>query len=468
MKDSKIPLWPLYAADALMFVIVLSIALPSAFRGESMGAAQTSVCCLTVLAGMFLALAPYWLGYKKDIATRHEHTEEARKNFEIIFDELAALRLALADLVERIENGEEKFASAAELQKKFEGFRSLSEKKFLEYDELCESAGGEISKCGVSIKNLKASVEELGADMVVLKELFSASNEAKSDEFDAIREEIAHIKDSVAEGDRPADAELPKVPGSFSGANIPEGGLLKRAFGNAESAKASVEKFVSMSPKAAVEGGDDLEEPPFDECPAPPDNTPGDSSKNASGLVAGETGATRFSDAELDSAADSDSDSADDSGYDPADDSEADGDFFERADSPSEVESAENLKSDSGKPAAKSAESETGMLFDNLPLSRERPVKPKKGDAVITVNALIGIGNKPFIRGNDAGLSPDRGVEMDYVEIGKWRYVLPEFSGELRYSVLKNDSVPPNGESEFSISPGEKRELNLFFPLDQI
>lgn len=108
------------------------------------------------------------------------------------------------------------------------------------------------------------------------------------------------------------------------------------------------------------------------------------------------------------------------------------------------------------------------MLFDNLPESRESPVKPKKGDAVIVVNALIGIGNKPYLRGDGAGLSPDKGVPMDYIEIGKWRYVLRDFDGELHYTILKNDEVPPNGESNFSISCGQKNELNLFFPIDPV
>ena len=57
---------------------------------------------------------------------------------------------------------------------------------------------------------------------------------------------------------------------------------------------------------------------------------------------------------------------------------------------------------------------------------------------------------------------------MDYLEIGKWRYVLPDFDGQIHFKILKNDSVPPSGESEFAISRGEKLDLNLAFPMDNL
>ena len=111
MKNSKIPLLPLYIADAVVIVLVLTIALPSAFRGESISTAQTIFCCLAVLLSMFALLVPYFLEYKKDIATKFEHSDEAQKNFEIIFDDLSALREALADIVERLEKNEDNFSA---------------------------------------------------------------------------------------------------------------------------------------------------------------------------------------------------------------------------------------------------------------------------------------------------------------------------------------------------------------------
>ncbi|MBQ6533574.1 MAG: hypothetical protein IJI37_00235, partial [Opitutales bacterium] len=192
----------------------------------------------------------------------------------------------------------------------------------------------------------------------------------------------------------------------------------------------------------------------------------------------------------------------------PAKDETDSSDFFEPADSPEQVESAEKElaspdepqsepqaetqaeppapepKEDAPQKSEKSAEPqaeavpepapeaapepvpETAPLFEDLPVSRGN-IKPKKGDAVIVVNALIGIGNKPYLRGAGAGLSTQKGTQMEYLEIGKWRYVLPDLDAPLNFTVLRNDETPPQGQSQFTIGAGEKMELNLFFPLER-
>ncbi len=465
MKNSKVPLWPLYAADALMFLLVIAVAIPSAARGESIGVWQTFFCCLMVLAGMFLALLPYLLEYKQELAQKHEHTEEARKNFEIIFDELASLRLALADLVERVEKDEDAFASLPVLEKGLIELRDSVKKKFQESADSADSLAANITKAESAQKSLKQTVEEIGADIVVIRELFGASQESSADELAQIRKEISALKESGAysenkktedengENPREIDELAEEEENSFSPAKIITGSLMKRALGNSKDTKSAVEKFVSRAQSDDTPDDDFIEpfdqdgtklgdfEPPSDEIPGEEDN-PQNNEENSPSEKNAE-------------------------------------DFFEPADSPQKVESANQEKiEDTPKPASKEEAHETpsttadktgeDMLFDNLPESRESPVKPKKGDAVIVVNALIGIGNKPYLRGDGAGLSPDKGVPMDYIEIGKWRYVLRDFDGELHYTILKNDEVPPNGESNFSISCGQKNELNLFFPIDPV
>ena len=550
MKNSKIPL---YIADALLVLLALAVALP---QGANLGAAQALLCCLAVLAGMTLALAPYVLEYKLEASKRFEHTQEARKNFEIVFDDLASLRLALAELVERVENGDEKLSDLPALQKGLVDMRDAAKRKFGEFADSADDLAARVSKAESERKAQKTALEEIGADMVVIKELFSASQESDGDEFAQIRAQITELKDEIlklreaqikhrateepqklsapdpspATPEEPqsatpengvekadtsvengaaqsaesaeADAEQIGADGietvedaeenaEFSPAKILAGGLLKRALEHAEDTKASVEKFVNMGAKKDAPSPSDAEnvEAPFDqdgeklgsftdEAPASPELTDADGgaaqqpeAAEAQDLSSGaetppapaepQTATISEKSPEIEAATDSPED--------------ADEDFFERADSPLKVESAQKPQQETppappptdpqGAEAAKNSEN---LLFDDLPISRESPVKPKKGDAVVVVNALIGIGNKPFLRGNGAGLSPDRGTPMDYLEIGKWRYVFPAFDGKINFSVLKNDEVPPNGESEFSISAGEKTELNLFFPLEQI
>ena len=191
MKNSKIPL---YIADALLVLLALTVALR---QGANLGAAQALLCCLAVLAGMALALAPYVLEYKLEASKRFEHTQEARKNFEIVFDDLASLRLALAELVERVENGEEKLSDLPALQKGLVDLRDAAKRKFGEIADSADDLAARVSKAESERKAQKTALEEIGADMVVIKELFSASQESDGDEFAQIRAQITELKDEI-------------------------------------------------------------------------------------------------------------------------------------------------------------------------------------------------------------------------------------------------------------------------------
>lgn len=191
MKNSKIPL---YIADALLVLLALTVALR---QGANLGAAQALLCCLAVLAGMALALAPYVLEYKLEASKRFEHTQEARKNFEIVFDDLASLRLALAELVERVENGEEKLSDLPSLQKGLVDLRDAAKRKFGEIADSADDLAARVSKAESERKTQKTALEEIGADMVVIKELFSASQESDGDEFAQIRAQITELKDEI-------------------------------------------------------------------------------------------------------------------------------------------------------------------------------------------------------------------------------------------------------------------------------
>ena len=102
---------------------------------------------------------------------------------------------------------------------------------------------------------------------------------------------------------------------------------------------------------------------------------------------------------------------------------------------------------------------EDGLLFDNAELPQTKKPVYKKG-ASITLRSMIGIGNKPYLRGNVAPLSPDKGVEMDYAEIGVWKLPLPDFEGELTFSVWKNDEEQI-GEAAYTAESGRKTEITI-------
>lgn len=488
MKKNQVPLWPLYVADALLLLPVLAVVVPSIAGGGQPSGGALFLCTLAVLAGMVLALVPFALDYKIQSDQKRERADENQKNFEIIFDDLSSLRLSLAELVERVENNEALTADLPALSKGLSDLRDGAKQKFFEASESADSIAAGLSKTESAQKALKTSVEEIGADIVVLKELFSASQESLNDELAQMRAKIeANTAKSAepvpAEQLQPAAEDRTEVPTEtqtaepdesaadgetenepFSPAKILAGGLMQRALEQAQDTKTSVEKFVA---KAAQ---------PNEEQPVPAAET---QTQVVSAEESPEEAEPNAADTEADSH-ETDTPPAPAAEQNPPQTEanaeastvekvehpeDADEDFFDSADSPVNVESAQKTE---GQPVSEPEKHAQNMLFDDIPLSRDPSVKPKKADAVITVNALIGIGNKPYLRGDGAGLSPDKGVQMDYLEIGKWRYVLPDFDGQLHFKILKNDSVPPSGESEFTISRGEKLDLNLAFPMDNL
>jgi len=76
----------------------------------------------------------------------------------------------------------------------------------------------------------------------------------------------------------------------------------------------------------------------------------------------------------------------------------------------------------------------------------------------LLVNLMIGIGNKPFVRGTGPGLSEEVGVPMQFVAIGRWLWVCPEGHSAVTVQVWKNDKSPV-GEA-VHIPAGESRELD--------
>ncbi|MGA0030158.1 MAG: hypothetical protein ACO3IG_09405, partial [Opitutales bacterium] len=64
------------------------------------------------------------------------------------------------------------------------------------------------------------------------------------------------------------------------------------------------------------------------------------------------------------------------------------------------------------------------------------------GGTALIVNLMIGIGNKPFVRGTGPGLSRDKGVPMSFLGIGRWQWVSPDPEAPATVEVWKNDQSP--------------------------
>lgn len=583
MKNSpnKIPVWPVYAADVLMFAAVFAVALPNMYTGEPLSATSVFFCCLMVLGGLLLCLAPYYAGLKG--AEREEKAAadaKIRDDLTIIFDELAALRMMIADIEERIETYPERiaslesaaekpveWASRAEVAKLATDIRDAVKEKLAQVSESLDSIAGQTEACRVSQKESDKIVAELCSDITILKDLLPASSESLSDEVYGLKQRIESLEDGLAsyssnidEHDEPADSEDDDIFGGeeFSLSQNHPDGMLGRALASAENSKISVEKFfpkpkdvpspdggelageprevksepvdsaneagiaevsqaqdgASKKPESAdldsptvesvkseferiaseivssdMADGDDLRASeisanavaghedgavPIAEKPIEAESAREPASVEQSGASVEQPNAAveqlnasadqhgpAVEDSNADSAANSLAEDGQpgSSGADSSDsafglkENEKGADFFESADSPLGLGESDNKKPD------------FPTLFA-LPESSEKARKTSKTDTYIIVNSLIGIGNKPYLRGAGGGLSPDKGVPMEYLEIGKWRYVFPPDSQfPIEFSVYKNDETRSDGGEVFQILPNEKLELNLRFTI---
>lgn len=587
MKNSpnKIPVWPVYAADVLMFAAVFAVALPNMYTGEPLSATSVFFCSLMVLGGLFLCLAPYYASLKGAEREKKAAADaKIRDDLTIIFDELAALRMMIADIEERIETYPERiaslesaaskpaeWASRAEVAKLATDIRDAVKEKLAQVSESLDSIAGQTEACRVSQKESDKIVAELCSDITILKDLLPASSESLSDEVYGLKQRIESLEDGLAsyssnidEHDEPADSEDDDI---FDGEefspsqNRPEG-MLGRALASAENSKISVEKFFPKPKDAPLpDGGELASGPREDESEAADLTNVADAGADVRQTEGGASEKLESEDSPTVESVKSEFEriaseivSADMAGGDDIGASEVSANVGHEdgtapiAEKPVEAESARqaaveeqpsalveqhsqlveqlsagveqpsaavnqpgaevensnsevalNSLAEDGQPASSGAvssdsapaskENEKGADFfessdsllglgesDNkkpdfptlfaLPESSGKARKTSKADTCVIVNSLIGIGNKPYLRGAGGGLSADKGVPMEYLEIGKWRYVFPPDSQfPIEFSVYKNDETRSDGGEVFKILPNEKLELNLRFTI---
>ena len=99
------------------------------------------------------------------------------------------------------------------------------------------------------------------------------------------------------------------------------------------------------------------------------------------------------------------------------------------------------------------------------PEPAEEPKKPKSspgGATSVVANVMIGIGNKPYLRGEGAGLSWDEGVPMNFIEIGKWAWTPPRKNASLTVQLYRNDEEPDTG-GKIEVKSGQEIEITPEF-----
>ncbi len=113
-------------------------------------------------------------------------------------------------------------------------------------------------------------------------------------------------------------------------------------------------------------------------------------------------------------------------------------------------------------PETQPVESED-MFGDVVPSPVKKRVRTKKSDSAVVASVFIGIGNKPFVRGSGAGLNWDKGIAMEFVEIGKWQWIPPaELDEPVELQLFRNDE-DADSSGKYTLEPGQQLDLSPVF-----
>jgi len=85
------------------------------------------------------------------------------------------------------------------------------------------------------------------------------------------------------------------------------------------------------------------------------------------------------------------------------------------------------------------------------------------GATRLLVTAYIGIGNRLFIRGDGPGLGWDKGVPLQFVSIGKWRWETADATAPVKFKLYKNDESECTALGAQSLEPGHQQEITATF-----
>ncbi len=141
---------------------------------------------------------------------------------------------------------------------------------------------------------------------------------------------------------------------------------------------------------------------------------------------------------------------------------EEDEDTEEAEDAKEAKETEDTEESEDAKETEEVEEVEEAEETGDAPLARTvMATEEDVGGTCLIVNLMIGIGNKPFVRGSGPGLSEEVGEPMQFLAIGRWLWRAPAGGTAVTVQVWKNDKSPL-GEAVY-IRAGESRELDEAF-----
>lgn len=481
--QKKFSMFPIFAADALMFLAVFLIALPNIFLKEPLEAGQTFALAAVVLIAMFMVLVPIVLSARKK--NPEDMDLKSSKEIRQIFADLRTLRDALMEQIKKIDIAGEEIERLDALSKSLEAeLAELKESGELKFEEELKSLNLSISALKSDFANL-AQKSNYSEEIELLRgkiETLSEKSESKFQILDDICEQLQNIADSFAEETKELEETSEE---SSSEENQEKTEEVEQTEEPSQEEEETAEEEQELQVADEISGGfddedfgkdDNLEEEtedPEDEEPISEDyETPKSEAKgnpkwagmldkafqNSQSFSTRET-VSRFIEKNRQGDAPEESNGVEvplekQNASDTA--SSISMEDLEKTETYSEVSEGVSRYEE------KIAREDTLFPEEELPQAH-KPRQIKSGDTAVVVNAFLGIGNTPCIRGNGAGLSQEKGTAMDLLEIGKYQWKCEGIISEpVKISIWLNDEIPSN-LGELTLNPNETLDIDPTF-----
>ena len=413
--------WPFILGDVLLVATALAISILGDWQLSNW---QVASCVISVALGAALFALPYIVEFQVRL---REEAEDRTADLRILQRRIVSAQEQVEAVVERMETLEE-------------GLSNLAHAHQPDMAVPIQALEGKIDPLNKKQAEQSAQVKALAKEVEAMAKSLDAKADISSAQVVESSEPEDSTEEKVEEPEKPALLEVtpeepiakktraPRKP------RTPEPSLLQRAIEQKQdkSSEAVSRIIESRSKKSLSEEAPAVE--PTQEAPKP------ETEKSAKVNKAKEPSP-------------------------PAEKPEV------KPDSPLEEEVPESLEggitpapteSVTEEPATQPVESED-MFGDVVPSPVKKRVRTKKSDSAVVASVFIGIGNKPFVRGSGAGLNWDKGIAMEFVEIGKWQWIPPaELDEPVELQLFRNDE-DADSTGKYTLEPGQQLDLSPVF-----
>ncbi len=405
--------WPFILGDVLLVATALAIAILGDWQLSNW---QVVSCVISVALGAALFVLPYIIEFQVRL---REEVEDRTADVRVLQRHIVSTQQQVEEVVERMESFEAGLSNLVHAQQPDSAVPARA------LEERIDPLSKEQAEQSNQLKALAKQVESLAKSLEAEAEKNSAQV-VESPDPDVPAEEKVEEPEKVAPVEFTPDEAKTKKKRAPRKTRKPEPSLLQRAIEQKQdkSSEAVSRIIESKSPKSPAE------EVPTDETTqeAPQPETEKSVKDNKAKKPASQTEELEV-----------------------------------KPEPPLDEEVPESKDGATiASPEDETAESED-MFGDVVPSKVKKRVRTKKSDSAVVASVFIGIGNKPFVRGSGAGLNWDKGIAMEFVEIGKWQWIPPaELKEPVELQLFRNDE-DVDSSGKYTLEPGQQLDLSPVF-----